>query len=282
MSFTERYNDIKSIVQPEISALKEEIYKDFESFSELKQYVSAPSKHIRPTLAFLYLKAAGINITPQQIKLQAIVELVHNASLIHDDVIDDSEKRRQEDSFNKKEGNHLAVISGDFILSYALKKLVELNSIEILDIFTQTLNKMCLGEINQYKSKFVIPALDEYIDKTYKKTGALFEASLKAALTLAGKTGNEAEFAKNFGIAFQLRDDILNITTQNPDSDIKNGIYTAAVIYSGNPDNPLEGIEKAKDLLDTYLEKAKTNIDILQQNEYKSALTELMELLKYE
>ncbi len=276
MSFIEKYNSIKSLVEPELNELKSEMLKGFEEHENLYEYISAPSKNIRPVLTFLFLKASGYEITQEQIKVQAAVELIHNASLLHDDVIDESETRRQFSSFNKKEGNRLAVISGDFVLSLALKKLVETGSTEILDIFTNTLRKMCLGEIYQNKSKFQIPTIEDYVKKNYNKTGALFEASLKAALP----PKSSAEFAKNFGIAFQIRDDILNITKQSPDSDIANGIYTAPVIYSGNPDNPLEGIEKAKDLLDTYLEKAKSELKALPKNRYKSTLIKLMEIIK--
>lgn len=276
MSFIEKYNSIKSLVEPELNELKAEMLKGFEEHENLYEYISAPSKNIRPVLTFLFLKASGYEITQEQTKVQAAVELIHNASLLHDDVIDESETRRQFSSFNKKEGNRLAVISGDFVLSLALKKLVETGSTEILNIFATTLKKMCLGEIFQNKSKFQIPTMEDYLEKTYNKTGALFEASLKAALP----SGKSAEFAKNFGIAFQIRDDILNITNKSADSDILNGIYTAPVIYSGNPDNPLEGIEKAKDLLDTYLERAGKCIQILPQNKYKSTLTELTEILK--
>lgn len=279
MSFSKKYNSIKSLVTDELDALKTEMLLGFEEYYDLYEYISAPSKNIRSVLAFLFLKACGTGITPVQIKLQAVVELIHNASLLHDDVIDESQTRRSIASFNKQEGNRLAVISGDFVLSFALKKLVKLNSVEIVNIFAQTLNKMCLGEIRQNKQKFKIPALEEYLEKTYNKTGALFEASIQGALLLAGSDKN-ADFAKNFGIAFQIRDDILNIKTNN--SDIQSGIYTAPVIYSGNPDKPLEGIEKAKDLLDTYLYRAKQDIQNLPKNKYSSALIELVELLKYE
>lgn len=279
MSFSKKYNSIKSLVTDELDALKTEMLLGFEEYYDLYEYISAPSKNIRSVLAFLFLKACNTGITPVQIKLQAVVELIHNASLLHDDVIDESQTRRSIASFNKQEGNRLAVISGDFVLSFALKKLVELNSVEIVNIFAQTLNKMCLGEIRQNKQKFKIPALEEYIEKTYNKTGALFEASIQGALLLAGSDKN-ADFAKNFGIAFQIRDDILNIKTNN--SDIQSGIYTAPVIYSGNPDKPLEGIEKAKDLLDTYLYRAKQDIQNLPKNKYSSALIKLVELLKYE
>lgn len=282
MSFSTKYEPIKQIVNNELHQLEAEMVKGLENYSKLEEYVSVPSKHIRPVLTFLFLKACNFKITEEQIKLQAITELIHNASLLHDDVIDNSATRRNKDSFNKIEGNHMAVIAGDFILSFALEKLLELKSTELIEIFTQTLNKMCKGEINQHSMKYKIPSLEEYIEKTYYKTGALFEASLKGALLLETQSNIHCEFAKDFGIAFQIRDDIKNIYRDSPDSDIKNGIYTAPVIYSGDIQNPYAGIEKAKDLLNNYVSRAKNNLGFLPESQYKRALTELTELLKNE
>ena len=111
--------------------------------------------------------------------------------------------------------NRLAVISGDYILSVTLQKLTELNSIELVKIFSTVIDNMCSGEIDQHFSRFHITGLEQYIEKSYKKTGALFEASIKAALRLENLPPDNAEFAKLFGIAFQIRDDLLNVTRQD-------------------------------------------------------------------
>ena len=123
-------------------------------------------------------------LNKKQITIQTVIELVHNASLIHDDVIDDCSERRGDKSFNAGFGSRLSVIAGDYILSFALTKLAELNSSDILKLFARTLNNMCKGEIDQHFSKFKIPSIEEYIEKTYNKTGALFETALSSA-TLA-------------------------------------------------------------------------------------------------
>lgn len=282
MSFSEIYNNIvEKLIASELTAMKAEMFKGFENYSVLNDYISMPSKHIRSVLSFLFLKASGYKITSEQLKLQSAVELIHNASLLHDDVIDESKMRRNKPSFNKKEGNHMAVIAGDFILSFALNKLVELNSVELIRMFSKALNKMCIGEIKQNALLFKIPTLDEYIEKTCNKTGSLFEAAINGALFIAG-AGNGNSFAKNFGIAFQIRDDIINITQKSSDSDIENGIYNAPVIFSSNPGDPMAGIEKAKGLLNNYIEKAKSDLEILPENKYKNALIIITELLSNE
>ncbi len=283
MKFSEKYAAIKKLVEDELEELRSEILKELDEKTELnkgiKEFFRLPSKHIRAVVSFLYLKSIGIPINKKQITIQTVIELVHNASLIHDDVIDDCSERRGDKSFNAGFGSRLSVIAGDYILSFALTKLAELNSSDILKLFARTLNNMCKGEIDQHFSKFKIPSIEEYIEKTYNKTGALFETALSSALTAAEMGNYKNDFAKNFGIAFQIRDDILNVTQNRQDSDIKNGIYTAMVIYSANPDKPHEGIEKAKILLDNYVRKAAELIKDLPENKYKTALKELLELI---
>lgn len=281
MSFVERYDEIVQLVEKELSLLEAKMRSFNLVLPELNSYVIRKSKHIRAVLCFLYLKALGVNVDEKQIVNQAIVELIHNASLIHDDVIDESNFRRGEESLNNQDGNRLAVISGDYLLSVALSEIVNLNSISLVAAFSKTLNSMCIGEISQNLSKYKIPTLEEYIEKSYNKTGALFEVALQGALLLSGVEGN-VSFAKMYGIAFQIRDDILNITENRLDSDVQNGIYTAPVIYSNNPDNPLAGIEKAKGLLNNYVEKIINEISGLPENEFKVGLFKLSESLKNE
>ena len=281
MSFVDKYGEITQLVEKELSLLEEKMSSFNFVLPELNSYIIRKSKHIRAVLCFLYLKALGLNVDEQQINNQAIVELIHNASLIHDDVIDESGCRRGDVSLNNRDGNRLAVVSGDYLLSVALSEIVKLNSISLVAVFSKTLNSMCIGEISQNLSKYKIPALDEYIKKSYNKTGALFEAAFQGALLLSGIEQN-VSFAKMFGIAFQIRDDILNITENRADSDVQNGIYTAPVIYSNNPDNPLAGIEKAKGLLNNYVEKIINEISGLPESEFKVGLLKLSELLKNE
>lgn len=288
MSFKQEYNTIIKLVEEEINSLNASVKKEIHNSKVLKEeltnYINSPSKHIRATLVFLSLKAMSIPITEEQITLQTIVELVHNASLIHDDVIDDSELRRGKSSFNKALGNHMSVIAGDYILSFALKKLVELKSFDIIRNFANTIENMCQGEIEQQLSKYKIPTIENYITKTYNKTGSLFETAMTGSLILANSNErtNLKEFAKNFGISFQIRDDIQNIINNKTDSDIKNGIYTAAVIYSQDANNPTAGIEKAKILLDTYTSKAKSLLNNIPENQYKEGLIKLLDIINNE
>ena len=287
---SDSYNNIKRLVQPELDLVDKYVYSIgsiYPAFdSALTEYFKAPSKKIRSVIAFLFFKALGFDISEAFVKLQASVEIIHNATLIHDDIIDKSDVRRGLETFNSKFDNSLAVISGDYLLSVALKYLLNLNSCEILNIFADTIDKMCEGEIHQYFNKFKLPTIDEYVEKSKAKTSSLFEASLESASILYNFDRNIAlNFANKFGIAFQIRDDILNFTNSDNKpvkNDYEEGIFTAPVIYAnGDIENISEGIEKAKQLLDNYLCGCRNIINniVSGDNVYKKALFDILDLL---
>lgn len=285
MTFQEKYSKILSVCEKEIDIVVNNLTYGIELqeplSSKLFDILNAPSKHIRPLVSFLFLKACGFEINQNQILYQSAIELVHNASLIHDDVIDESETRRNVKTLNNEFNNKLAVISGDYLLSKALDKVIEIGSMELVKIFSETLAVMSEGEVIQQFSKFEIPSIDDYIEKSYKKTAKLFETAILGSCILAKFNSKSAkEFVRNFGIAFQIRDDLIN--SQTSKSDIKDGIYTAPVIFSNGTEITDEGIEKTKYLLNNYLDNAMKNIEDVPENEYKDALTELLGLLKYE
>lgn len=249
---------------------------------ELEKFLKSPSKRIRSLVTILYLRAAKMYLLPAHYELLAIVELIHNASLIHDDVIDESKLRRGRKTINDKFDNQLAVISGDYLLGMALKKLVKINSFEIIDLFADTMKNMCQGEVNQYFNRFKKTKMDVYIEKTTQKTAALFETALKSAVILAEDKNikNASDFALNFGIAFQIRDDLINFMKKDaskPSTDVEDGIYNAPTILS---ENPAVGIEKTKALLNNYVENAHKCIENFEDNIYKEKLCELLELIK--
>ena len=128
--------------------------------------------------------------------------------------------------------------------------------------------------------RFEFPTFEDFLKKTERKSANLFETAICGAIMLSNSNINAEEFAKYFGIAFQIRDDLINIKTTK--TDLEEGIYTAPVIFSQNIIKPDEGIEKTKLLLNNYIEKAKQSLEELNNNKYKSTLTELLELLKYE
>ncbi len=289
MNFKEKYNDIKKLVAGEIykveNSLTDFYCRNDELQNALVEIIKAPSKRIRPLVAILYLKMYGIEITQPQLEIQSAVELIHNATLIHDDVIDKSAKRRNHKTLNEEFDNSLAVVTGDFLLTTAIKKLLNVKSFEVLTLFNVAIKKMAIGEINQYYDKFKLTDFDKYLDRCKHKTAELFMASIVSGAMIANIDTNSAkDFAKRFGISFQIRDDLLNVISTDDDkpknNDLEDGIYTAPIIFAKDVKNIAYGIEKTKELLDNYINRVKKCLDKAPENEYKQALIELLDLLK--
>lgn len=289
MNFDREYTQILSLVKDDMKKVNEEIVDAISVAAplnqELLEFFNAPSKRIRPLLALLYLKSADIEITERHYSLLGAIELIHNASLIHDDIIDECGIRRGRTAIHKSFGNKLAVISGDYILSLAMQKIAALNSAEILASFSNTMKNMCIGEINQQFNLFKIPTLEQYIEKSAQKTGNLFKSAIETSLILSGLDVFLGEnFALNFGIAFQIRDDILNIISCEKfgkpiNNDVECGIYNAPVIFAGGKENIMNGVEKTYILLNNYIDKSKKYLSNLEDNVYKEALVKLTEEL---
>lgn len=289
MTFKEKYENIKNIVADDLYMVENSLTDFYCGNDELQkalvELIKAPSKRIRPLVAILYLKMYGAEISANQLEIQSAVELIHNATLIHDDVIDKSSKRRNVATLNERFDNSLAVVAGDFLLTSAIKKLLNVDTIEVLKIFNIAIKKMTLGEISQYYDRFKITDFDRYLDRCKHKTAELFMASLVSSAMVAKLDINSAkDFAKRFGISFQIRDDLLNMISSDNDkpknNDIEDGIYTAPMIFAKDVKNIEYGIEKTKELLDNYINRVKKCLDKAPKNEYKQALMELLDLLK--
>lgn len=293
MSFNDKYLKIKSLAEQEISVIEEKMLNSVRVCEPLQSHIlkflSAPSKRIRPLLAILYSKADNQELTEKQLEYLAVIELVHNASLIHDDIIDESEFRRGNKTVCAEFDNKLGVISGDYLLSVAMENAAGLGSMDLLKNLSVTLKQMCVGEINQNFSRFKIGTIEDYIEKSKCKTAYLFASAIKGCLELSEKKYDlekAEDFAINTGIAFQIRDDLRNLinsdTSKPVNNDIKEGIYNAPVIYAKDVENYSAGIEKTQILLNNYIKKAIQQIEYLPDNKYKSALREFLELLNNE
>jgi len=289
MSFSEKYNQILDIVKNDIVEIEDRIFNSIKLSTEidelLKVFLSTNAKRIRPLLAFLYLRANNIEPTERHYDFLTAIEIIHNASLIHDDVVDESDTRRGVKSINSRFNNKVAILVGDYLLSNSLSFLNRINSPETIAICTKTLAGMCEGEVEQYFEKFQIPTLDIYLKKTEKKTAKLFETAVEGAMILSevNELNLAKEFGYNFGMAFQIRDDIMNFRNSDElkpsQSDVKNGIYTAPVIFSGQIENVEAGFAKSQTLLSNYIDTAKKLLIGLQESSYKTGMLELLEIL---
>ncbi len=298
------YQNIIVLVQPDLTLLDENLDKILkekknELTIKLEKYLFSKSKRIRSVLIFLFSRAILNSVSKDDYKIAAATELIHNASLIHDDIIDDSDIRRGESTINFEFSNDLAVVAGDFLLSLALEELISTGNPEIIKIFATSLRQLCEGEINQYFSKNKIISIDNYLLKSERKTAMLFKASLLSLDALNGfqQADKISDFARNFGIAFQVRDDLINILeldkTKPVYNDIKNGIYTAPVLYFMEENNLSDidieqlsisfrnsiAFEKTKALIQKHVNLAIASLDFINDNLYKEAIINLSKYL---
>lgn len=241
---------------------------------DLDKFIFTDPKRLRPIFIFLFAKILKID-NPLVINIALITELIHNASLIHDDIIDEEKIRRNNPTFFEKYGSKLAVLEGDLLLSLALEQISNTN-IEISKIFATKIKATIQGEISQNENNNKITSLETYYKKTIAKTANLFLAGLEALFSLGNENENLYNFMKNYALAFQIKNDIDNFKTNS--SDYKNGNYTLPVIYSfmeNQTKNFEQYIEKSYKEVEKITKSAIDNLEKIENSIYKKALIDL-------
>lgn len=211
----------------------------------LDDVLNLSGKMLRPKLLLLcaFLNSNWKNNKEKICKLAAMVELTHLASLIHDDIVDDSPYRRGKTSIQGKYGKDAAVFAGDFLISRIFYYGTTENLNEAVSVLSKTVEYMCIGEIEQDLNRYKEDISEEkYFEITEKKTAALFQAACHLGAKEAACPDSFIEklelFVKNLGLMFQLKDDILDFTSNSKDlgkethKDFQNGIYTFPVIMT--------------------------------------------------
>jgi len=212
-------------------------------------------KSLRPAIVFLVSRATMIDrdITPRHRRLAEITEMIHTASLVHDDVIDTAEVRRGIPTVNHNFGNRVAILAGDFLFAQASWYLANLDNLEVVKLLSKVITDFAEGEISQSLTAFDSSfTLEDYLEKSFYKTASLMAGSAKAAGVLSGVSIAHSEllfdFGKNLGIAFQIVDDILDFTGSTESlgkpagSDLKQGNLTAPVLFALEEKPQLEGL----------------------------------------
>ena len=176
--------------------------------------VTAGGKRIRPRLVLLFSQALGFD-GPERHELAAIVEFIHTATLLHDDVVDESSLRRGRATANAVFGNAASVLVGDFLYSRAFQMMVSVNRMRVLQVLADATNVIAEGEVLQLMNMHDPDlAVDEYLRVIRFKTAKLFEASARLGAVLAGSPPDVeercADYGRSLGTAFQLIDDLLD------------------------------------------------------------------------
>ncbi|KAK4316742.1 hypothetical protein Pmani_012122 [Petrolisthes manimaculis] len=242
-----------TLTEPDLHNMFEDIKKELRSQFELhdiaEYYFDGQGKAVRPMVTLLMSRALNIHLhsdnrlTKAQREVAKVAEMIHTASLVHDDVLDASDKRRGKPSVNCLYGQRKAVMAGDYILSVASTMLARIRNEEVLVVLSQVLADLVQGEFMQLGSKEnENERFAHYLKKTFKKTASLLAYSCKAVAILSGADEDIQEVAfqygRNIGIAFQLIDDRLDFVATSSEigkptgADLKMGMATAPVLFA--------------------------------------------------
>ncbi len=178
-------------------------------------HVKSGGKRIRPLLTLASAKLCGYKNGNRDVNLAACIELIHNATLLHDDVLDNSNLRRGTKTANSVWGNQSSILVGDYLFSRCFEMMVEDGSQEILKLLSSTSSRIAQGEVLQLERKGEVDLLEEtYFNIINMKTASLFSAAAKVGACLANKSKKEKDalesYGKNLGLAFQIADDALD------------------------------------------------------------------------
>ncbi|MEH1971417.1 MULTISPECIES: solanesyl diphosphate synthase [unclassified Nostoc] len=214
-------------------------------FAAAEHLFGAGGKRIRPAIVLLISRATMLDqdITPRHRRLAEITEMIHTASLVHDDVVDESDVRRGVPTVHSLFGNRIAILAGDFLFAQSSWYLANLDNLEVVKLLSEVIMDLATGEIQQGLNRFDADiSIETYLQKSYYKTASLIANSSKAAGLLSEVSRETIEhmysYGRHFGIAFQIVDDILDFTSTTDTlgkpvgSDLKSGNLTAPVLFA--------------------------------------------------
>ena len=214
------YLDLKNIVENRLDSVNQQIKYRLTSEINLihkmtNYHLKSGGKRIRPLLTLASAKLCGYKDGDRDINLAACIELIHSATLLHDDVIDSSELRRGNKTSNSIWGNQSSILVGDYLFSRCFEIMVEDGSAEILKLLSSTSSTIAQGEVLQLEYKGEIDILEEtYFNIINMKTAALFAAATKVGACIVNKNRKEKDalesYGRNLGLAFQIADDALD------------------------------------------------------------------------
>ena len=272
----------------------------------------AGGKRLRPAIVLLVSRATMLDqdITPRHRRLAEITEMIHTASLVHDDVVDEADLRRNVPTVNNLFDNRIAVLAGDFLFAQSSWYLANLDNLQVVKLLSEVIRDFAEGEILQSINRFDVDiSLESYLEKSYYKTASLIANSAKAAGVLSDVSDETAEqlygYGRDLGLAFQIVDDILDFTSPTEvlgkpaGSDLISGNITAPVLFAmeENPDlitlidrefkkegdieqalqivNESQGIDRARDLAAYHAKLAVKQLECLKPSGASRSLFEL-------
>jgi len=242
--------EVFDLLRDDLSAIEQEFSRQSASnvavITDIAQYlIAGGGKRIRPLLLLLSAKSLGCT-SHSRIRLGAVVEMLHTATLVHDDIIDEADTRRGRPSSNTTWGNSKCVLAGDWLYMQGFSSALEERNFHVLDLLISLTQQMVEGELLQIEKLGHLINEEEYFDLIYRKTACLFKVSMQlgAAITRhnhgdpAEMESQLGEYGRNLGLGFQIVDDILDLTASEEvlgkpvASDLREGKATLAVIHA--------------------------------------------------
>ncbi len=247
--------EVFDLFRPDLAAVEEEFGRQSGSpvkvVSEIASYlIAGGGKRIRPLLLLMAASACGSR-SQARIRLGAVVEILHTATLVHDDIIDEASTRRGRPSSNTTWGNAKCVLAGDWLYMQAFQSALAERNFRVLDLLISLTQQMVEGELLQMEKLGHLINEEEYFDLIYRKTACLFQVSMRLGAVIAdesdiagGREGESpyedslGEYGRNLGLAFQIVDDVLDLTATGDvlgkptASDLREGKATLAVIHA--------------------------------------------------
>ena len=254
--------EVFELLREDLAAIEREFGRDTVSnvraITDIGEYLRAGGgKRIRPAL--LLLSAKLFDYTGRGvIRLGAVVEIIHTATLVHDDIIDEAKLRRGRPAANTQWGNSKCVLAGDWLYMQAFKIAVEERNFRVLDVLIELTQQMVEGELLQMEKLGHLISEEEHFDLIYRKTACLFSVCMRMGAVLAHASEEQeqkvGEYGRQLGMAFQIADDVLDLTASEEvlgkpvGSDLREGKVTLAVIYALQRCTPAE-----RQLIETVL-----------------------------
>ena len=265
LSVSAPQNNITDLIAPDMAAVNQvirlQLHSEVPLVNQIAEYIiSAGGKRIRPVLVLLMANAYQYHGKHHH-ELAAIVEFIHTATLLHDDVVDESSMRRGRQTANALFGNAASVLVGDFLYSRAFQMMVSINSMRVMQILADATNVIAEGEVLQLLNMHDPDVTEErYLQVIRSKTAKLFEAAAQIGALIADANPEQieaaAEYGRSLGTAFQLIDDVLDYsgnaddTGKNVGDDLREGKPTLPLIYLMK-----NGTEEQKSLVRTCIEQ---------------------------
>ncbi|AMN47675.1 octaprenyl diphosphate synthase [Steroidobacter denitrificans] len=240
------FESIKALVENDLrqvdQVIRDRLASDVVLINQVAEYIiGSGGKRLRPLVVLVAAKACGCE-GMRHAEAAAIIEFIHTATLLHDDVVDGSTLRRGRDTANEIWGNEASVLVGDYVYSRSFEMMVALGDMRIMDVMASATNQIAEGEVLQLMNTHDPTTTEErYFEVIYRKTAKLFEAGSQVAALLAGAPPSleaaMAAYGKHLGIAFQLVDDVLDYSGsdrlgKNVGDDLAEGKPTLPLIHA--------------------------------------------------